>query len=786
MESKATFVMCNRCFTATYFLIKKAMFFPMKKILLLSILSFLGISGLIAQPVADFSFNINNLCSPQELAFTDQSTGDITSWLWDFADGNTSTVQNPTNIYTMGGDYEVCLTVTDTNGDDDMHCEVFTLADSLLIQVIEVMDITCFGANDGAIDLTISGGTPPYAFLWSNGVQEAAITNLAAGTYTVTITDNNGCTAAASVDLLEPTEIIISPIIDPVNCNGDLVCIDLTNTTGGCVEYLYDWNNGVTGPVNCDLLPDGVYEVTVTDCNGCIEVASFTLDGPEAISAQLEVMCTAPGVFNGAIDLTVTGGTLPYAYLWSNATTSEDISGLDAGLYSVTITDANGCTIEASAQIDNLITNISPDQTICTGESVQLSVSSENVNGALTYAWSPAVNLDDPTIQNPVASPDVDTDYTVNVSQASTTCSAEAVVSIFVDDDCVWPGDTDTNNIVNNFDLLNIGLAYDTMTALRPNASLSWLGQPAPNGGTVPGTTVDRKHIDTDGNGIINADDTLAISLNWGEEHEFTNGDSEEQFFIPNFPQSNTLATVPFYVQPDTLIENEDYELPIILGEMGNQAENVYGLAFSLEYDSSVIVPGSAFIGFDGWVGDLNTDMIAIQRTFVSPGRIDVGITRIDGMPMTGFGQIGSLYITIEDDILFRGNDGDSREGNGEEVVFNIVNVVIINNLGEEIPVAPMETTTTVETGPTSTRTFNWDEYIHLMPNPADQFFFIETQNLEIQQIELLSITGELLQVSQAESTVTKINTSALNPGIYLVKVQSDIGVAMKKIMINR
>ena len=248
----------------------------------------------------------------------------------------------------------------------------------------------------------------------------------------------------------------------------------------------------------------------------------------------------------------------------------------------------------------------------------------------------------------------------------------------------------------------------------------------------------------------------------------------------------NFTVDPPFYVDPDTLIEGESISLPVILGEMDDPANDVYGIAFTLEYDSSVVVPGSAKMTFNnGWVGSKGVDMITIQKTFISPGVIDVGMTRIDGEEMDGFGEIGQVFITIEDDILFRNGEDESRNGDELEVIFNISNVKIINSLGEEIPINPIETSTVID-GIVGTKNIAWKENVQVQPNPASDAFYITSKNINIESINLISITGEALIQIKPNGLETQIDTHNLLPGIYLLKVQTEFGVMVKRMIIAK
>jgi hypothetical protein len=197
------------------------------------------------------------------------------------------------------------------------------------------------------------GGTAPYTYLWSNGATTEDLAGITAGTYTVTITDANGCTTTASVTITEPTATLGATTTQTdVLCFGNSTgAIDLT-INGGTAPYAYLWSNGATSE-DLTNIAAGTYDVTITDGNGCTITSSVTITEPTATLAatttQTDVLCF--GNSTGAIDLTITGGTAPYAYLWSNGATSEDLAGITAGTYTVTITDANGCSTTASVTI---------------------------------------------------------------------------------------------------------------------------------------------------------------------------------------------------------------------------------------------------------------------------------------------------------------------------------------------------------------------------------------------------------------------------------------------------
>lgn len=200
-----------------------------------------------------------------------------------------------------------------------------------------------------------NGGTPGYTFLWSNGTTDQSITGLGSGTFTVSVTDINGCTSSCNGTRNSGSSAVIfttsnSPATCNAACNGSGSVI---NVLGGTPPYNYLWSNGNTN-INATDLCGGVYTVTVTDNSGCSSSASITINEPSAISITFSniVNVACNGGVNGQAKINTTGGTPSYNYLWSNSSTNQTATGLSAGTYTVTVTDQNGCTIS-----DNVIIN---------------------------------------------------------------------------------------------------------------------------------------------------------------------------------------------------------------------------------------------------------------------------------------------------------------------------------------------------------------------------------------------------------------------------------------------
>ena len=252
------------------------------------------------------------------------------------------------------------------------------------------VNVLCNGNSTGSIDLTPSGGTPSYTYAWSSGATSQDVSNLAAGTYMVTVTDAGGCSQTTSVTLTQPTALVLTNTQTNVLCNGNSTgSIDLT-VSGGTPAYTYSWTGGVTTQDRTNLAA-GTYTVTVTDANGCSKTNSVTITQPSVLSlstTQNNVLCNTAG----SIDLMVSGGTPAYTYSWSNGPTTQDVSNLAAGTYTVTVTDANNCTKTTSVTITQASalslssTVVNPSNCFVSDGSIDLSVSGGQPG--YSYDWS--------------------------------------------------------------------------------------------------------------------------------------------------------------------------------------------------------------------------------------------------------------------------------------------------------------------------------------------------------------------------------------------------------------
>jgi len=214
----------------------------------------------------------------------------------------------------------------------------------------ELQNVSCKGIGDGMIDLTITGGTPPFKFEWSNRQKSEDLDGLPEGTFSVEITDSNGNSMEVNeIEITAPNELLATSEITNTNLGETTGAIDLS-INGGTEPYSFEWSNNQETEDIHDL-EKGTYNVKITDANGCsLNKGIIVQEEIELIFEITDIPCFAEST--GAIDLTINGGVPPYSFEWSNNSSSEDVDTLQAGTYMVTVTDQLGYTTTGEVELD--------------------------------------------------------------------------------------------------------------------------------------------------------------------------------------------------------------------------------------------------------------------------------------------------------------------------------------------------------------------------------------------------------------------------------------------------
>ncbi|HBC78163.1 MAG TPA: hypothetical protein DCZ51_06010 [Bacteroidales bacterium] len=358
-----------------------------------------GCTGTVLFTITQPSAPINGSVSVTNVNCFGGSTGRIDlsvtggvfpyTFLWN----NGAVTEDIINI--PAGNYSVVI--TDANGCNTTVIASVTQPASALTGTASVVNVLCFGGTTGSVNLTVTGGTSPNSFAWNNGALTEDILNVPAGLYSVVITDANNCTATLAVNVGEPTAAVSGSVTSQtaVSCFGGNDGTVSVSGSGGVTPYEYQLGSGTFQPSGAfGSLLAGIYSITVRDANLCTYILPVTILQPSlALAGNIAVTnINCFGGNSGACDLTVTGGTTPYTFLWNNGASTEDINNLSAGNYSVTITDSHGCTFVANTVVNqpgvalNGSITSQTDVTVYGGNDGSLTVAGSG--GTLPYEYS--------------------------------------------------------------------------------------------------------------------------------------------------------------------------------------------------------------------------------------------------------------------------------------------------------------------------------------------------------------------------------------------------------------
>lgn len=332
--------------------------------------------------------------------FTDLSTNCPDTWVWDFGDpasggANTSTLKNPSHTYNAPGTYTVKLIA----GSQCSGMTQITKTVTILGVTTSSTPVSCFGGTNGTASITVNPGGGNPNFQWNTTPPQTGSTaiNLAAGNYTVIVTQANSCPLTTVVFVTQPPALngSVSPTAATCNQNNGKASV---LGAGGTPPYTYAWSSGAGNVGMVTGLAPGNYTVTVTDAKMCTQALNFTINSSAGVSANgstVQNVSCFNGT-NGSITLNPPTGTGPFTYAWpGNISSNLSASALSAGNYTVTISDAIGCTVTTTATVaqpTQLMMTASPQSTTCNQNNGALSIIPSGGTPGYQFAWSPNVS----------------------------------------------------------------------------------------------------------------------------------------------------------------------------------------------------------------------------------------------------------------------------------------------------------------------------------------------------------------------------------------------------------
>lgn len=675
------------------------------------------------------------------------------------------------------GEYTVSVT------SESNSCEISRTFEVALGGIQAGLFYTCMDESAGAdalvevTALVFGGGVGPFTFVWSTGEEvvaasESKIQINAGDSVSVVITDTLGCTYTSQIlhttcQEGSTTDLAISYTYD---CGEDSTTVALTAYVwdGGTGPYNFFWSTGtqVSGSTQStiEVPASGTYSVTVSDAVGNTRVlggiapnCSVGNDTPlvlsigEANAATGESICLAVRAkgFKNILGI-------QYAVGWDPA--QVELNTVQA--FALPNLNAQNFDLGSSTFQDGLLRFLWFDPTGTGLSLVDDAVLYEMCFTVLGTSGEVPIYFDQSTMQTEAINEDI----------ASFEPVLDDGLIIINGDDRVWPGDTDNNELANQFDVLNIGLAYGGTGPLRQDANLVWQGQWATDWeGQTPATAVNFKHIDVNGDGAINALDTTGLSLNWGRAANFSPNPFEEYRSTPGEAKH---IGAPIFIETYAVRPGETADFNINLGDTENPVEGAYGIAFTIVYDPLAVVYGSAKASFQSsWLGTLGDNMIVVMKDDPNNHRIHVGLTRIDQTEVNGSGQIGTLSLTIED-VIFRDNES--------EMDFKVENIRLIRSDEQEIIVDEVETVASINESPLATENILAAQRLKLYPNPTTAEIFIQYLDVQMDYVQIFNTNGKLIKEYKA---MNQISLGGLPSTTYLLRFVGPEGVVFKKVI---
>ncbi len=666
------------------------------------------------------------------------------------------------NIQTdlSAGDYEVTISNIDpVTGVSCFTTASFTLFqnDSLGVFLVSSTPAGCNGPG------TAEYSDPTLIYTWSDGGVGYTRNDLAAGTYTITVTNSiESCTEINSLTITNNSAIDASTLVSNV-C--DTLGSIYINVDGGTWPYTFDWAD-IPGNMNQgwrEAVDVGNYSVTITDASGCTLALDFTIvdDCPMTgdliftfIPGDEDVLCGESAPIINPIAESDCPGDINYTF---TETQSPNCGNTNILTREWIATDACGNTavaqqtiFENDFEVPEIITvgNITVD--LLNGDSLPDPLgfaTAEDDCGLiadLSYTKEESITTDGYQVA-----------YTWTAIDECGNLSTE-LHTVDVTGGMIWPGDTDSNKVVNNFDVFNIGFAYGETGPTRMSPTLDFLPQYAAPWSANGLDDVNFRHADTDGNGIVDEQDILAVNLNYDLTHNLQEqGDTRETF------------EVDFIYE--TVTADNWVHVAVMLGNTAEPIDDFYGAGFTIEYDQNMVVPNTAHVDFsESWTGTFFSDFLALQKDFYDEGRLDVGLVRINQQGVDGSGKIGSFRFQLPEGVDFTPFMLTARAGEGVRA-----------------DKSPYELETT-EVIVTNVKDILSPAAIDIYPNPVQTELFLDIPNdLEVTDIQLFGANGQMVQ-EYADLTTRTLDVGSLPAGLYYLRILTTEGTWTDKVSIMK
>lgn len=728
----------------------------------------LGLAGTTHPTCVDFPDGVINL-SPQ---------GGIAPYAYAWADDSTWTDSIQTGL--APGAY--CVTVTDSLGCTSIACIGMVAPGPPTISTT-VNHPPCSGTPTGSLAIAASlGSSYPYTYEWSHDTAYAShfAWNLGAGEYCVTVTAASGCSVTICDTLVAATTLDATTTAYGAVCGtaSGLVSVGISGSSG---PYTFNWTHDASLNTNLATgLAPGTYCVQISDASGCqAQVCDSVVDAGPLPGDLIPTQPTSCSANDGGLSAVSWWGQQPYTYAWSHSTTetASYVSGVGAGSYCVTVTDQNGCSnvhCTALANPDSIQLATSIANPTCVGALNGL-VAFSVAGGVPPYAYIFGTD----TIAQDTVYNLAEGNYLVGALDANGCSTTDSIVLTATElCDSVCPGDANKDGIVNNLDLLYVGLAQGQTGPARSPASTVWQHWPAADWNTAFASGVNHKHADCDGNGAVQPADTLAVGLNYGSAH---------QDLVPSTPPTSGPGSPQLYLLPnaDTLQAGDTLVIEVFLGTDTLPVDSLHGIAFTIHYDSVEVDSEDVHMAFvSSFLGAPGVDAVTIKSHNHSQRFIEAAITRLDLLGMSGSGKIAELHFDgIQDDLSGKGNGWlHAAKSVSPSQIFATSPSGTMQAIepvaAEVVLMAPGQNTSIAHSAAGA---------LELFPNPATDVLNVYWNGQQLQNVQLFDALGKLVATAQpTRNGRSKISCRDLQQGLYVVRVESQSGIETRRVIISR
>ncbi len=651
---------------------------------------------------------------------------------------------------------------------------------------------SCTNTNDGTLTASGTGGTGNYTYLWSNGATTSTITNLAPGNYTITINDGINSVNYQTF-VYEPFFKIIPD--DTTVCEGTTIYFQGTGASVLNATLVSDtWTfNGIDTniiqPIVINTISTMIYSAQYS--NGCLIHDTTVITVTPSTNPPVSI---GPDQYLCAGTTTSINATGAVSYNWTVSPSASYTSPSQSQIIitpttSLTISvigrDAAGCkgydtmivnVFNAPLPVAQIAGHVKPSY--CNGPTPNGSITATANFGTAPYlyTWMPG-NITATINQNLSAGT-----YTLLVTDANG-CYDTTTFTLQNDplDSClvVWPGDANNDLIANNYDIIDIGLYYGQfVTPARDliNQGTNWFGYAALNSGIIKPNGFDLKHNDCNGNGLIESSDTIAVIDNYNFTHPAYKLTSN------NISQTNSQSGPPLNItfSSDSTGSSNKASLDISLGDLSYQATNIYGVALTLSIDTTIIAKDSASLDItNSWLAAGSPVFLNNIIENYNNGEIDIALCRTNHISVSGQGSIGTVSLTMKDDISGRPLNTLEKYLKVEITKYKLVDSngdtseVVVKN--DSIKVAQL----------VGVKNLDYSNQVSIFPNPAKNIVTFKSLNNTIQKIELYSIDGKiaLSEMVLNNTSSTSLSIEKLSLGVYFAKIFTEKGVSTYKLV---